>query len=345
MCRNPRTISEIIRVIRREDKDYPERLTHYPGMPELIYVKGDLPDPSSPTAAIVGSRSCSSYGRIQAFRFARELSRHGVQIISGLALGIDAESHRGALAGGTPTFAVLGSGADVCYPASNYSLYERILQTGGGIISEFSPGSEALSWHFPIRNRIISALADLVLVIEARKKSGSLITAGYAIEQGKTVYALPGAVHDPLSQGTNRLIFDGAGTAIDPEDILQEFGITYIKERRNDRREEKTDESPKQTEGNNSEPADRESVSRKLPDERLPLTGEEGMEEDSDERDQRMILDCFCLDGESVETIMKKTGLPLRTVQRNMMELKLCGKIREPVRNQFIRDSDDQSAY
>ena len=315
MYTNPRTQSETIRIIRREDEDYPERLTCYPGMPELIYVKGALPDPSSPAAAIVGSRSCSPYGRIQAFRFARELSRHGVQIISGLAMGIDAESHRGALAGGTPTFAVLGSGADVCYPASNYSLYERILQTGGGIISEFPPGSGALSWHFPIRNRIISALSDLVLVIEARKKSGSLITAGYAIEQGKTVYALPGAVHDPLSQGTNRLIFDGAGTAIDPEDILQELGITVIKENRNERQEEK-----------------------------LPLTDAEGTEKDTFTHDQRTILDCFDLDGESVETIMKKTGLPLRTVQRNMMELKLCGEIREPVRNQYIRDSTDQSA-
>ena len=315
MTRYSRTTSETIRIIRREDTDYPERLTHYPGMPELIYVKGSLPDPSSRTAAIVGSRSCSPYGRIQAFRFARELSRHGVQIISGLALGIDAESHRGALAGGTPTFAVLGSGADVCYPASNFSLYERILQTGGGIISEYPPGSEALSWHFPIRNRIISALADLVLVIEARKKSGSLITAGYAIEQGKTVYALPGAVHDPLSQGTNRLIFDGAGTAIDPEDILQELGITVIKESGDERGEEK-------------------------PDKKLPPTDAAGSVEDSIIHDQRMILDCFGPDGESVETIMKKTELSLRTVQRNVMELKLCGKIREPVRNQFVRDCE-----
>ena len=205
---------------------YPARLTDYPRMPKELFVQGTLPDPGKPCVAIVGSRMCSPYGRIQAFRFAKELSRSGVQVISGLALGIDSEAHRGALDGGTPTYAVLGCGIDIQYPRTNQGLRNRMLCQGGGVLTEYPPGSQPLSYHFPVRNRIISALADLVLVVETRKRSGSLITAAYALEQGKTVYAVPGEVQEPLSEGTNALIFDGAGTAIAPEVILTELGLS-----------------------------------------------------------------------------------------------------------------------
>ncbi len=217
---------KVIRICREEEV-YPGRLTPFPDMPEELYVEGNLPDPSMPAVAIVGSRMCSSYGRIQAFRFARELSEHGVQVISGLARGIDSEAHQGALAGGTPTFAVLGCGLDIPYPRGNQGLRQKILEKGGGILTEYPAGSPPLSYHFPIRNRIISALSDLVLVVEAKKRSGSLITASYALDQGKPVYAVPGEIHEALSEGTNRLIFDGAGTAINPEVILAELGIEY----------------------------------------------------------------------------------------------------------------------
>lgn len=149
----------------------------------------------------------------------------GVQIISGMALGIDSEGHKGALEGKMPTFAVLGNGVDICYPAGNRRLYERILWENGGIISEYPPGFTARKWCFPARNRLISALCDAVLVVEAKENSGSLITAGFALEQGKMVFAIPGSVDDSLSMGCHKLIYDGAGIAYKPEIVLEELGI------------------------------------------------------------------------------------------------------------------------
>ena len=215
-----------IRCIEKTEPDYPQKMKQYTSMPAKLYVKGCLPDPDRRTVAVIGARMCSPYGRIQAFRYAKTLSLAGVQIISGLALGIDAESHKGALEGSMPTFAVLGSGVDICYPKTNRKLYERILWENGGIISEYSPGSEPAAWHFPARNRIISALADAVLVVEAKENRGSLITAGFALEQGKMVYAIPGAVTDALSRGCHQLIYDGAGIAYCPEVLLEELGIS-----------------------------------------------------------------------------------------------------------------------
>lgn len=209
----------------KSDSGYPEILRVYQGMPEKIYVRGSLPDPSRPTVAIVGARNCTAYGRNQAERYARVLSEHGVQIISGLALGVDAAAHRGCIQGGTPTYAVLGCGINICYPKENYQLLEQILSQGGGLLSEFEPGDAPLGWHFARRNRVISALADLVLVVEARERSGSLITADYALEQGKTIYAIPGRVSDRTSAGCNRLIAQGAGIAWCPEKLLDELGL------------------------------------------------------------------------------------------------------------------------
>ena len=214
-----------VKCVTSEDQEYPAKLRKFTGMPKKLYYIGNLPDSARPSAAVVGARMCSPYGRIQAFKYARKMAEYGVQIISGLAKGIDEEGHKGALDAGTPTFAVLGSGVDVCYPASNRRLYERILETGGGILSEQPPGTPPKNWAFPARNRIISALSDTVLVVEAKEKSGSLITAGFALEQGNSVYAVPGAVNEELSRGCNKLIFDGAGIAYCPEIMLMEWGL------------------------------------------------------------------------------------------------------------------------
>lgn len=213
--------------ISSKSAEYPEKLNNYPKMPEILFVKGRLPDRKKPSIAIVGARACSTYGRIQAFRYAKVLSSAGVQIISGMAYGIDAEAHKGALEGGTATYAVLAGGVDICYPAGNKALYERILREGGGIISEQSPGMRARNYFFPARNRIISGLADMVLIVEAREKSGSLITAQWALDQGKTVYAIPGPVNEELSIGCHKLIYDGAGIAYSPEILLRELGMNY----------------------------------------------------------------------------------------------------------------------
>ncbi|MCI6005313.1 MAG: DNA-processing protein DprA [Blautia sp.] len=219
------TDSNTIRCIDYYSGEYPEKLRSYQDMPKKLYVRGKLPVPGRPAVAIVGARMCSAYGRMQAFRFARELSMAGIQIISGMAYGIDSEGHKGALEGGSPTFAVLGNGVDICYPSGNRPLYERILREDGGILSEYPPGTMARNYFFPARNRIISALSDIVLVVEAKEKSGSLITASHALEQGKSVFAVPGPVTEELSRGCHKLIYDGAGIAYSPEILLEECGI------------------------------------------------------------------------------------------------------------------------
>lgn len=218
---------EKIMCCSRDSRLYPKRLREFNDMPEKLYYIGRLPDEEKKSVAIVGARKCSYYGRTQAYRFARELAGCGVQIISGMALGVDGYAQKGALDAGGDTFAVLGCGADVCYPRQNQPLY-RELAKRGGIISEYEPGTPATAWHFPRRNRIISGLADLVLVIEAAKKSGSLITVNFALEQGKTVYAVPGRLGDTLSEGCNDLIFDGAGIAKSVETILEELDFASV---------------------------------------------------------------------------------------------------------------------
>jgi DNA processing protein len=208
----------------KTDDAYPRRLRELASMPEELYVIGELPDDSQPSVAIVGARMCSGYGRRTAYEFGRILAGKGVQVISGMASGIDSSAQEGALDGGGKSFAVLGGGADVCYPRGNTTLYNR-LKEQGGIISEQPAGTAPLSFYFPARNRIISGLSDLVLVVEAKSRSGSLITVDFALTQGRTVYAVPGRVGDALSDGCNYLIAQGAGIAYAPEAILNELQI------------------------------------------------------------------------------------------------------------------------
>ena len=205
--------------IRRETDAFPRRLLHMADPPGELHVIGSLPADDQPSVAIVGSRMCSPYGRRIAYQFGMELAARGVQIVSGMALGIDGYAHEGALAANGRTFAVLGCGADICYPEKNRKLYREIPKTGG-ILSEELPGTPPLPYNFPKRNRIISALSDLVIVVEARKKSGSLITADSALEQGRTVMAVPGRVGDALAEGTNHLIAQGAEIAWSVQAIL-----------------------------------------------------------------------------------------------------------------------------
>ena len=213
-----------IRYLSEKTEEYPDRLRNIINQPEGLYVLGQLPEKGEKIVAIVGARECSYYGESAARYFAGQLADAGVGIISGMARGIDAAAHQGALEAGGKTYAVLGCGVDICYPKSNRELYAKIC-VQGGIISEYSEGTPPLAFHFPMRNRIISALSDAVLIVEARKKSGSLITAELALEQGKDVYAVPGGIFDPLSEGCNHLIAQGAAIAFRPEDILTDMGI------------------------------------------------------------------------------------------------------------------------
>ena len=211
-----------IRIYKKTQIDYPQRLGILEDMPDKLYVTGQLPEDGRPALAIVGARNCSYYGKNMAYEYARVLSEAGIQIVSGLARGVDAAAHAGALAGKGNTYGVLGCGVDICYPASSRNLYDT-MKSQGGIISELDPGTPPMAYHFPRRNRLISGLADGVLVIEAKEKSGSLITADLALEQGKTVFALPGRAGDLLSEGCNRLIYQGAVPAWKPEIILEEM--------------------------------------------------------------------------------------------------------------------------
>ena len=223
MERNHKNVPEGIEYISKNHPHFPEKLKELADCPEGIYVRGRLPDPEKKTVAIVGARMCTPYGRATAAYFARVLAANGVQIISGLALGIDGAAHEGALCAGGDTFGVLAGGVDVCYPRSNIELYEQ-MKTRGGILSEEPCGFPPLAKMFPKRNRIISVLSDLVLVVEARKKSGSLITADFAAEQGRDIFAVPGRLEDALSQGCNELIAQGAGIALSPESLLEIMG-------------------------------------------------------------------------------------------------------------------------
>lgn len=215
------------------DERYPKRLRNIPSPPYALFVKGSLPSEDRRSVAIVGARECTLYGEVMARNFAKILAQEGVQIISGMARGVDSAGQSGALEAGGSSFGVLGCGVDICYPREKIGLYMD-LQERGGIISEFPLGTNPLPQYFPARNRIISGLADTILVMEAKEKSGSLITADMALEQGKDVYALPGPINSRLSMGCNRLIRQGAGILLSPEELLMELGICRVTEKEND---------------------------------------------------------------------------------------------------------------
>jgi DNA processing protein len=210
-----------IQVITFCDDLYPAGLRNIYGSPPFLYVLGSL-QKEDINLAIVGSRQASTYGRYTTERFSRELAQKGVTIVSGMARGIDTCSHRGALSAGGRTIAVLGSGPDVVYPPENKKLFSAICQNGA-VISEYPPGTEPLPYHFPARNRIISGMSYGVLVVEAGEKSGSLITARLALEQGREVFAIPGSIDSPASRGTNSLIKQGAKLIENVDDIIEDI--------------------------------------------------------------------------------------------------------------------------
>ena len=217
-----------LRLLTMQDADYPVRLRNIFEPPCLLYVKGSLPTIDEEVAvAMVGTRRASPYGIETAEKLAYGLCRQGAVVISGAAAGVDSASHRGALRAGGRTIAVLGNGLDVVYPAENEWLY-RDIAASGALISEYPPGTAAEAWHFPARNRIISALSLGTIVVEAPEKSGALITANTALEQGRDVFAVPGPIDAPLSRGCNRLIADGAAALItDSWDVLREYEAMY----------------------------------------------------------------------------------------------------------------------
>lgn len=213
-----------IQAITTESERYPQPLLEIYDAPPVLFVKGSAPTNYDRRFGIVGSRRATYDGKRASREISELLSRNGVSIVSGLALGIDAAAHRGALAGQTHTVAVLGCGVDVVYPLDNRPLYDQILDEGGLIVSELPPGTPPLRSHFPLRNRIISGLSRGVLLVEGARNSGAMITADYALEQNKEVFAVPGNIYAPLSAAPNQLIIDGATPVLSGDSILANYG-------------------------------------------------------------------------------------------------------------------------
>ena len=211
--------------VRLGDRGYPRLLSHIKDPPGEVFYRGDISLASQLSIAVVGTRRATRYGIWVAMNLSEKLASHGVIVTSGMAYGIDACGHRGAIKGGGKTIAVLGSGVDVCSPAANRKLMEEIAEDGL-LISEYPPGTHATKFTFPRRNRIISGISAATVVVEAGISSGALITAEQAAEQGRDVYAVPGNIDSPCSLGANKLIRDGALPLIIAEDLLDDLGIS-----------------------------------------------------------------------------------------------------------------------
>lgn len=208
-----------------DETNYPARLKDLKGRPYGLYVRGKLPKAENLSVAIIGTRSCSSYGEVMTIEIAEALASRGVGIISGLASGIDGMAHKSVINAKGETYGVLGCGINVCYPYEHRRLYDEVIESGG-IISEYPLDTPPKAYNFPRRNRIISGLSDVVLIIEAKIKSGTLITTDYALEQGRDIYALPGPVTSKLSEGCNRLISQGAGIITGIDELLLSLNLT-----------------------------------------------------------------------------------------------------------------------
>ena len=215
-----------IRCIRRRDAEFPRLLAAIHDPPPRLYARGaaEVALLAEPAVAIVGARACSAYGRSVTRSLARELAAAGLVVVSGMARGIDGEAHRGALEGGGRTVAVLGCGIDRDYPAAHAELARRIGENGL-VVSEYEPGVEPAPWRFPARNRIIAGMCSATVVVEARERSGALITADFALEEGRDVLAVPGEITSALSAGTNALLKLGATPVTSASDVLELYGI------------------------------------------------------------------------------------------------------------------------
>jgi len=212
--------------LRRGERSYPPLLAAIHDPPATLWCRGAAPLEllARPAVAVVGARACSSYGRSVARSLSRELAAAGVVVVSGMARGVDGEAHRGALEASGSTVAVLGCGIDRDYPAAHAELARRICDQGL-IVSEYEPGVEPAPWRFPARNRIIAGLSRAVVVVEARERSGALITVDFALEQGRDVLAVPGEITSALSAGSNALLRLGAAPALTVDDVLESIGI------------------------------------------------------------------------------------------------------------------------
>lgn len=300
-----------IRLVLLGEEGFPQKLAEIPDPPYGIFYRGKLPEETQPAVAVIGARECSEYGRYVAEELGQYLGRAGIQVISGMARGIDGISQQAALSVGGTSYGVLGCGVDVCYPSQNRRLYEDLLQKGG-LLSTYVPGTHPLPRYFPPRNRIVSGLSDALIVIEARQKSGTLITVDMALEQGRDVYVVPGRITDRLSDGCNRLLTQGAGVFLSPESFAEEFLRVW---------EEKQELFSEPTSGKkrrkNKRAKDGKPEKVKLPKESL-----------------QKIFECMEPVPKTSETILQELWgkgqyTDISALQRGLMELELMGYVRQ----------------
>lgn len=284
--------------ITREDEMYPKRLRNIPQAPYYLYYKGKLPSDELPSLAVIGARNCSVYGQEIALCFSKVLAGCGIQIISGMARGIDGHAHKGALQAQGYTLGVLGFGMDICYPKEHFGLKQKLEQEGG-LVTEYAIGTPGMSQNFPARNRLIAGLSDAVLVIEAAKRSGTLITAEHALEQGKMVYAVPGRIGDRLSEGCNDLIRDGGKIVTVPEDILPEFHLELKKISKNGKKQKN----------------------------KIVL-----------ETQEKIVYACLDLEPRHIEQLILLTKLPQNVLLLSLMRLETMGYIRQPIKNYYVKE-------
>lgn len=311
-----RFIQSGIKSVTISEESYPKSLVYLSDAPFSLFYLGDLPRKNERLIAMVGARRASEYGRVMSAEIATHLVKNGFAIVSGMALGIDSASQTAALEAGGRTYAVLGCSVDICYPQSKLTLYNEILDGHGGIISEYPPGTLPQSKNFPPRNRIISGLAEKVLVMEAKKRSGSLITADFALEQGRDIYALPGRITDPMSEGTNALIYQGAGIIrskeelvadlLELEDTLTSEESEYLK----DKAKEKTEKK------------ERSKKSKK----NIPLS-----------TDERTVYDAMDYYPMGIEELSDKTDIPFMNILPVILSLADKGLIAERFKNEYTK--------
>jgi len=291
--------------ITENETVFPERLKNIPDAPSHIFYRGDFACDGLPAVAVVGSRKCSFYGREMCIMFSKRLAEAGITVISGMAAGVDGFAHRGALEAGGRTVAVLGSGVDICYPSQNRDIYDALsLGNGGGcIMSEYYPGDKPLPYNFPQRNRIISGLADILLVVEAGKKSGTFITVDHALEQGKDIFAIPGRIGDTVSDGCNSLIKGGAHMATDPDDLIEELKGHYeilLMAEKSRKKKNRPDLMP----------------------------------------EEMQVYDALSFIPRQINEIAEETGLSIGTLSGILIELEMKGLIEEAVKNMYVKLSD-----
>lgn len=283
-----------VEVLTPADEAYPQQLRDAPGRPLVLYVKGNVAALSKPALALVGTRRATPYGLDQAFGFARDLAEGGWMILSGLALGIDAEAHKGALAAGGVTVGVIGSGLDRFYPEENRELAREIVKCGGAVVSEFPFGRAPDAQTFPQRNHVVAALAKGVVAVEAPVKSGTLITTGIAADLGRTVMAVPGRVDSRASFGCLGLIRDGARLVRNARDVEEEMGELFPRSAAPTRRRQAEPDAPA-----------------------AGFTLEESM-----------VMKHVDVEGVSIDELIRKTGLPAGKVNALCMTLRMKERVR-----------------